>query len=231
MRSILLLTATLLLALAGAAAADEHEGEGDGHRKEPMAMSMPAGHPVELPEGLIVELKEVAPLATAYLPGTILGDMDELFGELFELATEQGLLSDETLWGNAYPDDLSQGIDETTRVLAGITIDPEAEVAEPLKRGTIPAGTYVMVEHRGAYEELAGTYTAIYSWAAENGVVFGLPTFEHYVTDPGVTPVEEWLTEIYLPFDHEAMKATYMADDDDDHDNDDEDDHDHGHSH
>jgi len=213
MRSLLLLVAASFALLAAPVLAEEPAGDG----AEPgESAAMPAGHPVSIPEGLTVELREVEPLECAYLEGTLFGDMDALFGELYQVASDQGLLTDETQWGSAYPDDMSQGVDETTRVFAGITIDPAAEVTEPLIRGTLPGGAYMMVLHRGDYAQLGDTYTAVYTWAAENGVTFGTPCFEHYVTDPDSTPVEEWLTEIYFPFDHEGMKAAYAGEDMDD---------------
>lgn len=206
-----LLLITLLLAISvNPALADEPAAE-----EEPAsgatATAVPAEHPVALPEGLTVDLREIEAVECAYLEGTIYGDMEKLFGDLYSLATEQGLLTDGTMWGSAYPDDMSQGIDEGTRVFAGISVDPAAEVAEPLLRGTLPGGTYMTVQHWGDYEQLGDTYTAVFTWAAENGVTFGLPVFEHYVTDPETTPVEEWLTEIYLPFDHDAMQEAYAG--------------------
>ena len=106
-----------------------------------------------------------------------------------------------------------------------------AAVSEPLLTGMLPAGNYLMVQHWGDYLEMEKTYIAIYTWAGQNGIKFGYPTFEHYVTDPETTPVEEWLTEIYLPFDHEAMKAMTMGGEVEDHDHEHGDDHDHEHGH
>jgi effector-binding domain-containing protein len=235
MRAFLLLAATLLLALAGAASASAYEDKEGEHADKPAGMALPAGHPIELPEGISVELREIEAIECAYLEGTLMGDMDALFGKLIKLAGEQGLINDETTWGSAYPDDMSQGVDETTRVYVGIGVGPEAEVTEPLLRGTIPGGMYLMAQHWGPYEQLEDTYIAVYTWAAEHGVVFGTPSFEHYVTDPDTTPVGEWLTEIYFPFDHEAMKAAFMAEhghEDHDHEADHQnEDHDHGEDH
>lgn len=212
MRSLLGTIIVLMLLLAGAAWADEPAGQGTASGNA-TAATVPAGHPVAMPEGLTVELRKLEPLDCAYLEGTLFGDMDALFWQLAEQATEQGLLTDDTRWGSAYPDDMSQGVDETTRVFAGITIDPDAEVAEPLKRGTVAGGTYLVVQHRGDYATLGDTYTAVYTWAAKNGVTFGTPTLEYYVTDPESTPVEDWLTEIYFPFDHGALQAAYAGGD------------------
>jgi effector-binding domain-containing protein len=207
MKSTMVFAVVLIAMLGGAARADGAVDEDTNSSQS--TSSMPAGHPIQMPEGLNVELREIESLDCAYLEGTLFGDMDALFGELYQVAGEQGLLTDDTQWGSAYPDDMSRGVDETTRVFAGITITPDAEVAEPLKRGTLPGGTYMMVQHRGDYKQLGDTYTAVYTWAAENGITFGTPSFEHYVTDPESTPMEDWLTEIYFPFDHEALKAGY----------------------
>ncbi|MBN2081839.1 GyrI-like domain-containing protein [bacterium] len=193
-------------------------------------MAVPEGHPIVLPEGMHVELRQVPETPCAYLEGKIMGDMDALFDQLYDLALEQGLLTDDTMWGSLYPTDLTQGVDEETPVYCGITIPPGAEVSAPLLTGMLPAGNYLMVQHWGDYMEMEKTYNALYTWAAENGIQFGYPTFMNFVTDPDTTPVEEWLTEIYLPFDHEAMKAMAMSQEDEA-DEDHGDDHEHGHDH
>lgn len=211
MKAYILVTALLLLGLTGNALADTLEDEGSEQGGKPAAMAMPTGHPISLPEGLNAKLVELADIPVAYLEGTLQGDMNELFGRLQALAEEQGLLKEDTRWGSAYPDDMSQRIDENTRVFAGITIDPEAEVAEPLLRGTMLGGSYLMVEHRGEYAGLADTYLKLYTWAIQNGVTLAPPSYEHYVNDPGTTPAEDLVTEIYFAFDHKAMKAAYQA--------------------
>jgi len=170
---------------------------------------IPTSHPVDLIEGLNIELLMVPETRCAYMEGTVLGNMDELFGKVMAAAGVQGLFTADFKIGSMYPDDMSEGVDESTRVLCGMTIPADAEVSEPLMAGTIPAGMFLQVEHIGDYALLGDTYTKIYTWATENGVNFTPPTYEMYLTNPQTTPVDEWLTYIYLPFDHDAMKRAF----------------------
>ena len=159
-----------------------------------------------LPEGMQAELVEVEPMAIAYMEGLLLGDAEAQFTALAEEGDKQGLLGADTEWGSVYPDDLSRGVDDSTRRFAGFTLPEGKRAAAPLKMGKVFGGTYLMVLHRGSYDTLKDTYAEVFKWAALNGMNLETPTVEHYVTDPEATPVEDWLTELYFPFDNAGIK-------------------------
>ena len=80
-----------------------------------------------------------------------------------------------------------------------------AEAGAPFGSQTIPGGTYMVVQHWGDYELIGETYMSTIKWAEESGIDFAdQPSFVHHVNDPDSAPVEQWLTEIYLPFEHSA---------------------------
>jgi len=155
-------------------------------------------------EALIVanlkaKVVEFEALPVCYVAGTV-NEMDEMFGLVVQAAKEQGLLNEETEWGTVYPTVLTEEFTEESVVYAGISLPEDATPEEPLLPYTIPGGHYLMVQHWGDYAQLPQTWEQALIWAKLKGVETGTgPCFEHYVTDPDTTPVEEWLTEIFIP--------------------------------
>jgi AraC family transcriptional regulator len=75
-----------------------------------------------------------------------------------------------------------------------------AEANGLMQSGTLAAGPVAFAVHRGPYEGLPATYTAIEQWIEANGFQAGGPPWESYVTDPGETPdPADWLTEVAWP--------------------------------
>lgn len=185
-----------------------------------LACALPsvAGEPEQAPQkikpyvtdnGLELMLFDVPGNDFAYLETTLMGDMDSAFSKLFKLGQEQGLIGEKTSFGSYYPTDLSQGVDETTPVYAAFSLEEGMEIAEPLQRGAIAPGAYLVAQHWGDYAQLEQTYTKVYGWAKKNGISLGFPTFEVYRTDPETTPVENWLTLIYFPCDADELKPMF----------------------
>jgi len=135
-----------------------------------------------------------------YVEGTLMGDMNALFGELMAVAGEQGLLSDHTQVGGYFPDALAVGFSPESKYYAGISFPEGATVSAPLKVAEIPGGSYLTVDHVGSYETLGETWMAAFAWAKIAGVEFGTgPCGEHYVSDPETTPENELVTKIFIP--------------------------------
>jgi effector-binding domain-containing protein len=172
-----------------------------GHQAE---AGMPADH-LASPADLEISMRQVEPITVAYVEGTFADDIPSLFGDLMAAAGSQQLFSDNTQVLSVYQGSLETGPTDETPFQAGISVASHTEVSEPLMLQTLAGGQYMVVEHWGAYEQITDTYTRVLSWANENGIEFReSPSFEVYVTDPETAPQEEWLTEIYLPFDHSA---------------------------
>lgn len=53
--------------------------------------------------------------------------------------------------------------------------------------------------HRGPYDSVGPTYSALLEWIAENGYEVDGPFEEAYLNDPGETSPEEYLTEVRIP--------------------------------
>ena len=77
------------------------------------------------------------------------------------------------------------------------SIEPEGEVFRKVMDG----GEFAVFLHKGAYENLKGTYDAIGDWIVQSGVKLrDNPMFEKYLNrDPRRTKPENLRTEIYVP--------------------------------
>ncbi|GEM_PF-2009948 len=157
------------------------------------------------PAHLSVSMQQLPAFEVAYLPGTFAEDMDSRYGQLIAAAGEQNLLSDATHVGAFMPGvQHSEPTDDTVINIAIWNLNG-GQISAPIKSQTIPGGTYMVIEHWGSYDQIGETYISAVNWATESGIEFSdQPSFVHHVSDPASTPVEEWLTEIYLPFEHSA---------------------------
>jgi len=146
------------------------------------------------------EVVEVPGHSMAYMAGTLMGDMDGLFGDLMSAAGQQGLLNENTQTGGIYPDALATGFSPDSTYYAAVSFPEGAAIAEPLQVFDIPGDNYLHVRHVGSYEELGASWMATFAWAKIAGVEFSTgPCGEHYVSNPETTPVEELITDIYIP--------------------------------
>jgi effector-binding domain-containing protein len=164
--------------------------------------ALPTGH-LESPVDLQISMRGIDPITVAFVEGTFADDIPALFSQLMAAAGEQGLFTDHSQVLSVYQGSLNAGATPETPFQAGISVADGTAVSEPLLLQTLAGGQYMVVEHWGSYEQLADTYARVIEWAMESGIEFRTgPSFEVYVTDPESAPEEEWLTEIYLPFDH-----------------------------
>jgi DNA-binding transcriptional MerR regulator len=85
--------------------------------------------------------------------------------------------------------------------------DPEnydIEIAVPVKENTgqtrtLSGNLCAMVTLKGPYNNLPSVYARLQEWVEANGYQITSPFYEIYLTDPGQTPPEENITEVYLP--------------------------------
>jgi DNA gyrase inhibitor GyrI len=155
-----------------------------------------------LADHMHIERRTIEPWHIGYMSGKVGEDMNELFSKTVGTAMEQELMNDYTHIGTVYPDALMKGYDENTTVYVSFSMPEGAEASAPLKTMRVPGGEYLVIRHWGNYDKLEDTWLAAFSWAEENDYNFADGAcFEHYVTDAETTPVEEWLTEIYLPLE------------------------------
>lgn len=157
-------------------------------------------------------VKVAAPEHTvAYEAGMFFDDRGALISKTVEDAGAQNLLGENTMVASIYPDVMSNMITETTPVYACVSLPEGATPAAPLMSYTVPAGSYMMVNHYGPYEMIGMSWMAAFCFADMNGIEFGTgPAGEHYVSDPMSTPQAELLTQIFIPL---AVGTTEAADD------------------
>lgn len=75
------------------------------------------------------------------------------------------------------------------------------ETQAPMKRTKLPAGKALHVRHTGSYEHVGNGWSSAYQVARYKKLKMlrSQPTYEIYRNDPETTPVEELVTDIYLP--------------------------------
>ena len=65
--------------------------------------------------------------------------------------------------------------------------------------GRTPAGQALKAVHRGPYPKLQETYSELEGHLLKAGIPTPSTAWEIYVSDPGKTPPDELLTEVYMP--------------------------------
>ena len=65
-----------------------------------------------------------------------------------------------------------------------------------LKAGQSPSGRAVCAIHRGPYNQMGPTYEKLQAYLAVHGLQRGPVGWEHYISNPGETPVNEIVTHI-----------------------------------
>jgi effector-binding domain-containing protein len=97
----------------------------------------------------------------------------------------------------------------TIDVEVGVPVSSEVDGDDRVRVGVIPAGRYVVLTHRGPYEDLADVTAGLLSWAREQGVAWQAheeprgtvwrARIEHYLTNPDEVPdPENPVTEVAL---------------------------------
>lgn len=74
---------------------------------------------------------------------------------------------------------------------------PVAEVTSDTY--TLPGCECAMVTLKGPYSQLTSVYAKLNQWIDESGYQLSGPPMEVYLTNPGMTSPDDYLTEVYLP--------------------------------
>jgi len=72
------------------------------------------------------------------------------------------------------------------------------ELSGRVRAGQSPSGPSVRVVHIGPYDRMAPSYEKLAAYMAAHGLREGNVSWEHYISDPGVTPEDELITHIYF---------------------------------
>jgi AraC family transcriptional regulator len=157
-----------------------------------------------------VEIKTLKPMRVAFMRHT--GPYDEVGKVWDQLLTVMG--KDGYLGGNPMMLGICHDDPEVTplaqiRYDACLAVDEGFVPSGEIGVQTVAGGEYAVTTHTGAYNQLGKTYAEFLGqWLPRSGRELGnAPCFEVYLTDPGSTPAEELLTDIYAPLrEEEAVR-------------------------
>jgi effector-binding domain-containing protein len=151
-------------------------------------------------------------MRVAYTAGKVSDGMEQLITNTVAEAGKQGLIGAQTYVGDLYPDVMEKGYSPETTVYTCVSLSDDAQVAPPLQVYEIPAGEYLQVEHWGDYAQLGVTWMAAFAYANLHGMTLGTgPAGEVYMTDPSTAPMEQWLTQIYIPLANDGSAKAANA--------------------
>jgi AraC family transcriptional regulator len=97
-----------------------------------------------------------------------------------------------------YHDDPAVTPADRLRSDAAITLDGKTPAPMGLIEQRLPSGRYAVTTHKGGYEGLPATWTALKEWAATNGHTMAQPGYETYLNNPMTTEKSDLLTEISM---------------------------------
>ncbi len=154
------------------------------------------------------------------LAGTISGDFEALYGQLFQLAGEQGLMGENMMTGSVMPD-AAADISADTAIFAAFGAPDGADPQDPLFIFDVPAGEYMVFHHDGP--DPGVTWMAAYTWLAMSGIeVEHAPAGEHHLGAPSADG--NMVMDIYIPVGDDDDMEDDDDDDDDDGDGEEDDD-------
>lgn len=163
-----------------------------------------------LPTGLVA----LTTTARGMVGNTLERAARQAFDELASAVAQAGLMPRAWSWLAICPDDPQGPDDPNCRYVAGVLFGyamhtaqgqceqpAQVQLSGTLAWQSVAAGRNAVFTHKGSYATLYLTWAAIYrDWLPTSGhTLRDAPSLELMVNDPKVTPVEELLTEIWLP--------------------------------
>jgi len=89
---------------------------------------------------------------------------------------------------------------------AAIPVDRvPAQLSGNVMSGQSPSGPAVRALHQGGYDQMMSTYEKLVAYMSAHGLSQGEISWEHYVTDPGNTAIEDVITYVYIMLDSPQM--------------------------
>ncbi len=156
-----------------------------------------------MPEVTIVNRSE-EPMLYCPKQGPYGESAGEAWGQLMSFAYSNGLMNSAVTSYGLTLDNPNYVDEEDIRYHACLTINTDIELPSGIYRGTLPAGRYAKILHKGPYEMLDETYGYLLGvWLpASNEVLRDIPCIDKYLNrDPRRTKPENLRTEIYLPLE------------------------------
>lgn len=148
-----------------------------------------------------IEVIDVQPLNILYVPGSssqaaedVAAALQEAFGEINRFIRENGI----ELTGQ--PMAITRSWDEN-----GFSFDAAlpvetlpAMVDGKIRTGQSPSGKAVRMTYKGPYANMLTAYEQLAAYMAAHDLEEGSVSWEHYISDPAVTPEDQLLTHIYF---------------------------------
>jgi len=130
----------------------------------------------------------------------IAGAMASAYQEISEFMQTSGVrmagqpMAITRAWGDSsYYFDAAIPVDVIPGVLSG-----------QVQAGISPSGPAVMAIHRGAFDQIAPTYEKLAAYMSAHGLKHGDVSWEHYISDPATTGIEDLVTHVYIMLDQTA---------------------------
>lgn len=126
-------------------------------------------------------------------------------GRAFESLS--ALFTTRNLWGHArgmigvYYDDPEAVPVDDLRSAAGVVVDDDFSVEDPMQVVTLPQGRYAIMHYKGPYAGLAEAYQHLYgTWLPQSGEEVGdHPPIEVYLNSPAEVAPDGLLTDVCVP--------------------------------
>lgn len=118
-------------------------------------------------------------------------------------AGPRGLLGPKSLFLGICHDDPEVTPPDKIRYDAAIVVDRPVQPEGDVGVQEIPAGAHAVTTHRGPYEKLHESWSALCGqWLPRSGhAMRNAPSFEIYRNDPNRTPPEQLVTDLYVPIE------------------------------
>jgi effector-binding domain-containing protein len=146
-----------------------------------------------------VAVKSIPAQAVASVRDTIaLGDLGQLFGELFGYLGQRGIAPTGAPVGIYHSHEFSESAMDV-EVAAPVAAEPPS--AGRVSGRTLPAvNEMACVVHQGGYDTIGGTYGQVMAWIEANGYQVAGPTREVYIQGPeSGDDASTYITEVQVP--------------------------------
>lgn len=128
-------------------------------------------------------------------------EINRAFEKLFATLVARGQVDKTGYMIGVFLDDPAAVATTDLRSLAGVEVDADFPVTEPLTALTLPGGAQAVLTYTGPYAGLPAAYDQLYGvWLPQSGrAPADQPSFEVYMNSPMDTPPEKLVTELHLP--------------------------------
>ena len=121
--------------------------------------------------------------------------MGSLFGEVFGYIAQRGQQPVGMPFSRYHSMDR-----ESVDMECGLPVSSAQDGTARIQASELPGGVVATVIHKGPYEGLPQTWSALFEWMGGQGLRPAGAPWEVYLTDPGAEPdSSQWRTQIFFP--------------------------------